>query len=161
MATSFDCVSSLLCGEDASEVAWDDEVGSSRFEDENVERLQQPDLAFLPDFPVEDDETIAFLVQKEWDHLPREDYLERYRNRVLDVTARQDAISWIRKVQSHYKFRPLTAYLSVNYLDRFLSSHELPQGVGWPLQLLSVACLSLAAKMEETEVPLLLDLQVK
>jgi hypothetical protein len=28
------------------------------------------------------------------------------------------------------------------------------------MQLLSVACLSLAAKMEETEVPLLLDLQV-
>ena len=28
-------------------------------------------------------------------------------------------------------------------------------------QLLSVACLSLAAKMEETEVPLTLDLQVK
>lgn len=31
---------------------------------------------------------------------------------------------------------------------------------GWPLQLLSVACLSLAAKMEEPLVPSLLDLQV-
>ncbi|XP_059624752.1 cyclin-D2-1-like [Cornus florida] len=30
----------------------------------------------------------------------------------------------------------------------------------WSSQLLSVACLSLAAKMEETRVPLLLDLQV-
>lgn len=30
----------------------------------------------------------------------------------------------------------------------------------WPLQLLSVACLALAAKMEERKVPLLLDLQV-
>lgn len=29
------------------------------------------------------------------------------------------------------------------------------------MQLLAVACLSLAAKMEETEVPLILDLQVK
>lgn len=28
------------------------------------------------------------------------------------------------------------------------------------MQLLAVACLSLAAKMEETEVPLCLDLQV-
>lgn len=31
---------------------------------------------------------------------------------------------------------------------------------GWPLQLLAVACLSLAAKMEERLVPSLLDLQV-
>jgi len=36
----------------------------------------------------------------------------------------------------------------------------LQQTSGWPLQLLSVACLSLAAKMEETLVPSLLDLQV-
>ena len=34
------------------------------------------------------------------------------------------------------------------------------QGKDWSLQLLSVACISLAAKMEETTVPLLLDLQV-
>lgn len=33
-------------------------------------------------------------------------------------------------------------------------------GKGWPLQLLAVACLSIAAKMEETNVPLLLDLQI-
>lgn len=31
---------------------------------------------------------------------------------------------------------------------------------GWPFQLLSVACLSLAAKMEELYAPLLLDLQI-
>eukprot|EP01018_Ginkgo_biloba_P007043 Gb_34092 [translate_table: standard] len=160
MALSFDCVSSLLCGEDASVVAWDDEVGSSIFEGESVEHLESTELAYLPDFPLEDDEAVSLLVQKESDHLPREDYLERFRNRALDITARQDAISWILKVQAHYNFGPLTAYLSINYLDRFLSSHCLPQGTGWPLQLLSVACLSLAAKMEETEVPLLLDLQV-
>lgn len=37
----------------------------------------------------------------------------------------------------------------------------LQQGKAWMIQLLSVACLSLAAKMEETEVPLSLDLQVE
>jgi hypothetical protein len=37
----------------------------------------------------------------------------------------------------------------------------LQQGKVWMLQLLSVACMSLAAKMEETEVPILLDLQVE
>lgn len=34
------------------------------------------------------------------------------------------------------------------------------EGGGWPMQLLTVACLSVAAKMEETHVPLLLDLQI-
>jgi hypothetical protein len=37
---------------------------------------------------------------------------------------------------------------------------SLQQTDGWPWQLLSVACLSLAAKMEEPLVPSLLDLQV-
>ncbi|KAJ6808330.1 cyclin-D1-1-like [Iris pallida] len=63
-------------------------------------------------------------------------------------------------VNDFYRFRPVTAYLSVDYLDRFLSSHSLPVGSGWPVQLLSVACVSVAAKMEETQVPLLPDLQV-
>ncbi|KAL5710854.1 hypothetical protein ACHQM5_021367 [Ranunculus cassubicifolius] len=34
------------------------------------------------------------------------------------------------------------------------------KGKAWMMQLLAVACLSIAAKMEETEVPLSLDLQV-
>ncbi|PSS29261.1 Cyclin-D4-1 like [Actinidia chinensis var. chinensis] len=88
-------------------------------------------------------------------HMPHSHYL-----RSIDLTARQDSISWILKVHSHYQFRPLTAFLSVNYFDRFLSSHSFPQANGWPFQLLAVACLSVAAKMEEPFVPLLLDLQV-
>ncbi|BAT99585.1 hypothetical protein VIGAN_10104300 [Vigna angularis var. angularis] len=68
---------------------------------------------------------------------------------------------WCTQVQAYYAFQPLTAYLSVNYMDRFLNSRPLPQTNGWPLQLLSVACLSLAAKMEEPLVPSLLDLQVE
>lgn len=30
------------------------------------------------------------------------------------------------QVHAHHNFGPLTAYLSINYLDRFLSSYELP-----------------------------------
>ncbi|WJZ91833.1 hypothetical protein VitviT2T_010875 [Vitis vinifera] len=76
------------------------------------------------------------------------------------VRARQDAVNWMLKVHSHYNFRPETAYLSVTYLDRFLCTYDLPQGKEWSLQLLSVACIAVAAKMEERSVPLLLDLQV-
>ena len=42
----------------------------------------------------------------------------------------------------------------------FLLMLQLEKGKAWMMQLLAVACLSIAAKMEETEVPLSLDLQV-
>nr|DAD21282.1 TPA_asm: hypothetical protein HUJ06_022745 [Nelumbo nucifera] len=102
----------------------------------------------------------ATLMDSELHHLPVSDYQRRFFDRSIDATARQDAINWMLKVHTYYHFRPVTAYLSVNYLDRFLCSHNLPHENGWPLQLLSVACVSIAAKMEEASVPLLLDLQM-
>ncbi|GMJ09060.1 hypothetical protein HRI_004575200 [Hibiscus trionum] len=48
----------------------------------------------------------------------------------------------------------------MNYLDRFLSLYDLPSGKTWTTQLLVVVCLSIVAKMEETKVPLSVDLQV-
>lgn len=35
------------------------------------------------------------------------------------------------------------------------------KGRVWTMQLLAIACLSLAAKLEETDVPMILDLQVE
>ncbi|KAG4164917.1 hypothetical protein ERO13_A13G047200v2 [Gossypium hirsutum] len=107
-----------------------------------------------------DEDTISTLIDMESYHMPFPDYLHRCQQRSIDVIARQDSINWILKVHAYYNFSPVTAFLSVNYLDRFLSSYSLPLPNGWPFQLLSVACLSLAAKMEEAEVPLLLDLQL-
>ncbi|KAL0366208.1 UNVERIFIED_CONTAM: Cyclin-D3-3 [Sesamum radiatum] len=46
---------------------------------------------------------------------------------------------------------------SKEFLHSFQSHREKP----WMTQLAAVACLSLAAKVEETQVPLLLDLQVE
>lgn len=37
----------------------------------------------------------------------------------------------------------------------------MQNGKAWTMQLLAVACLLLAAKMEEIDVPLSLDLQVR
>ncbi|KAK8558679.1 hypothetical protein V6N13_098323 [Hibiscus sabdariffa] len=123
----------------------------------------------LRNYPPWDEDTISKLIDLESHHMPFSDYLHRCQQRSIDVIARQDSINWIlkappfpflKRVHAYYNFSPVTAFLSVNYLDRFLSSHSLPLENGWPFQLLSVACLSLAAKMEEPEVPLLLDLQV-
>ncbi|RWW77690.1 hypothetical protein BHE74_00014126 [Ensete ventricosum] len=114
----------------------------------------------LVDFLLLSDECIGLLVEKEPEHMPRDDYAERLRSGALDLSIRRDAIDWIWRVHAHYNFGPVSACLAINYLDRFLSAYELPQGKAWMTQLLSVACLSLAAKLEETEVPLSLDRQV-
>lgn len=75
--------------------------------------------------------------------------------------ARREAVDWVLKVNAHYGFTALTAVLAINYLDRFLSSLSFQRDKPWTIQLVAVTCLSLAAKVEETQVPLLLDLQVR
>ncbi|PIN18366.1 G1/S-specific cyclin D [Handroanthus impetiginosus] len=109
--------------------------------------------------PTDEFSFIARLLDSELHHMPQPDYLRVCLNRSIHLTSRQDSINSILKVHAHFRFKPVTAFLSINYFDRFLSVHTLPES-GWPFQLLSVACLSLAAKMEELYVPLLLDLQM-
>lgn len=75
--------------------------------------------------------------------------------------ARREAVDWMLKVNAHYGFSALTAILAINYLDRFLTSLHFQRDKPWMIQLVAVACLSLAAKVEETQVPLLLDFQVR
>uniref|UniRef100_A0A453L0Q7 Cyclin N-terminal domain-containing protein n=1 Tax=Aegilops tauschii subsp. strangulata TaxID=200361 RepID=A0A453L0Q7_AEGTS len=65
----------------------------------------------------------------------------------------------MEEVHTYYGFGPVTACLALNYMDRFLSLYQIPEGKAWMTQLLSVACLSLAAKMDETSVPHSIDLQ--
>ncbi|XP_047306915.1 cyclin-D3-2-like isoform X2 [Impatiens glandulifera] len=77
------------------------------------------------------------------------------------ILARNEAVEWMLKAIAFHGFTPHTSILSINYLDRFLSSAHFQKDKPWMIQLLAVTCLSLAAKMEETQVPLLLDLQVE
>ncbi|XP_028757348.1 cyclin-D4-1-like isoform X2 [Neltuma alba] len=165
MAPSFDCVSSLLCTED--NIIFDDNDYESTVGmpdnswRQTSHRLHNPSLFFddSTGWPLQSDECLAIMVEKECQHMPAGDYLNKLRTGVLDSGARKEAIDWIEKVRAHFRFGPLCAYLSINYMDRFLSLYELP-GKSWSMQLLAVACLSLAAKLEENEVPLCVDLQV-
>ncbi|CAN0846363.1 CYCD3-1 [Linum grandiflorum] len=77
------------------------------------------------------------------------------------ASARRRAVEWMVKVNARYGFSNLTAVLAINYLDRFLSTPCYQKEKPWMIQLVAVTCLSLAAKVEETHVPLLLDLQVE
>ncbi|KAF2294379.1 hypothetical protein GH714_009853 [Hevea brasiliensis] len=147
---SSSAVNSLYCDEDANEVVQFD--ADSWISD----CLQSP--SFSGYSPPYDENIVNRLIDSEPHFMPLSDYLHRCRDCSIDTTARQDSINWILKVHAYYQFRPITVLLSVNYFDRFLSS-LLPAN-GWPFQLLSVACLSLAAKMEEVHVPPLLDLEI-
>nr|VDD27491.1 unnamed protein product [Brassica oleracea] len=125
-------------------------------------------------FPLESEEIIREMMEKEKQHLPSDDYIRRLRSGDMDFNARRrKALNWIFKAYAERErcclksacevrqFGPLCICLSVNYFDRFLSVHDLPYDKAWTMQLLAVACLSLAAKLEETYVPrLLIDLQV-
>ncbi|KAM7269121.1 hypothetical protein ACFE04_024618 [Oxalis oulophora] len=134
------CYSDLLCGEDSDCVF-------SITDDESTD---------CSSFDLDSPESVTGFMEDERRFVTGVDYLDS-----LDASAREQSVAWILKVQAYYNFQPLTAYLSVNYLDRFLYSRRLPQTNEWAWQLLSVACLSLAAKMEESLVPSLFNLQVE
>ncbi|XP_054808084.1 cyclin-D3-3-like [Prosopis cineraria] len=75
--------------------------------------------------------------------------------------AREEAVFWVLKVSAHHNFSALTTVLAVNYFDRFIQSLIFRRDKPWTTQLAAVACLFLAAKVEETPVPHLADLQVE
>ncbi|CAN8278550.1 unnamed protein product [Cochlearia groenlandica] len=110
------------------------------------------------DMLFEEEDELLRLISKEEDFRPclSEETLDEF----LDL-CREKAIDWIFRVKSRFGFTSLTALLAVNYFDRFITSRKFQTDKPWMSQLTSVACLSLAAKVEEIRVPLLIDLQVE
>ncbi|GAB4861333.1 hypothetical protein Ancab_036494 [Ancistrocladus abbreviatus] len=177
MTPSFDhAMSSLLCGEDSSSI-FDDAANGGLVVDDDFEissghhhhhhgRINGQDHdsnggeGSIGLLPMPSEELLAFMFEREVEHLPCVDYMNRLKSGDWELGARKEAVHWICKVHSYYNFGALSAYLSINYLDRFLSLYDLPRGKTWTVQLLAVACLSLAAKVDETDVPLSLDLQI-
>ncbi|XP_022740205.1 cyclin-D4-1 [Durio zibethinus] len=180
MPENLDCsASNLLCSENTRSCFDDDldfnainEFGASPACDHHLKNqiFNQQDpfiihnrstsLMGISGFAIQTDDRIKEMVEKEMEHLPGDDYLKRLRSGDLDLSVRREALDWIWKAFAFYRFGPLSLCLSINYLDRFLSVYDLPRGKTWTVQLLAVACLSIASKMEETKVPLSVDLQV-
>ncbi|XWS18278.1 hypothetical protein CRYUN_Cryun32bG0030100 [Craigia yunnanensis] len=97
-------------------------------------------------------DTISALFSSESDHIPSQNCFQCLKNSDFYVSFRQQAISLIFSVgQAQYSCNldPYTLYLAVNYMDRFISRQEIPQGSPWVLRLLVISCISLAAKMKE------------
>ncbi|XP_019429841.1 PREDICTED: cyclin-D5-1-like [Lupinus angustifolius] len=140
-----DSISTLLCQENVTFL--EGELGNEKF-------------PFIPlsDYGVlSEDEYIAILIEREIRFGLKKNESFVFENWI--ECARADAINWIFKTRAALGFYFQTAYLSVAYFDRFLSKRSIDNGKYWAIRLLSVACLSLAAKMEECNVPFLLDYQ--
>ncbi|CAH8385259.1 unnamed protein product [Eruca vesicaria subsp. sativa] len=137
----------LLCEEDSSVFE----------EDESVVKSQSFHLGFHDHDMLWDEDELSSLISKEEELKPC--LSDKTLNEFLAL-CRDNALGWIFRVKGYYGFSSLTALLAVNYFDRFITSRKFQTDKPWMSQLTAVACLSLAAKVEEIRVPLLLDLQV-
>ncbi|KAF8404888.1 hypothetical protein HHK36_009783 [Tetracentron sinense] len=174
-ASSFS-LSSLLCCE--NEACFDQEVDGDMFTNLNSNYS----------ISESDDEYIEMLVERESSSCRSlDDSCSSTIENSLKC-ARLDAIRWILKVsftpislpvllcscscfwilicvliqmRAFLGLRSQTAYLSVAYFDGFLSRRAIDSEKSWAIQLLSVACLSIAAKMEECRMLALSEFQVE
>lgn len=146
---ALDSLDGLYCEEDRFE----DQDSIDASDDERTEKYTEDNRSWE-----DGDDELASMMAKE------EQYGVSYGDLSGDgglIAARGEAVGWILRVVAHYNFSALTAVLAVSYLDRFMSSVRFQRDKPWMSQLAAVACLSLAAKVEETQVPLLIDLQVE
>ncbi|XP_010270923.1 PREDICTED: cyclin-D3-1-like [Nelumbo nucifera] len=157
---------SLLDALYCEENGWEEEEERATADEEKGENSENntanpslfPLFLLEQDLFWEDEELLSLFTKEQQNH---------HFIRNLDIgdpsvgSARREAVNWILRVNSHYAFSALTGVLAVNYLDRFFYSFHFQRDKPWMTQLAAVACLSLAAKVEETQVPLLLDLQVE
>ena len=154
---------SLYCSEEHHWEDGDEDYFHDQFEEQVDETYLTNTCQISSSFPVLLEQDLYWDEEELKSLLSKQEQSKLYRclesNSALAV-ARREAVEWMLKVSAHYSFSALTAILAVNYLDRFLFSFHFENGKPWMTQLVAVTCLSLAAKVEETQVPLLLDLQV-
>ncbi|OIV89405.1 hypothetical protein TanjilG_22220 [Lupinus angustifolius] len=122
----------------------------------SVIKFQSLPLLLLENDLFWENEELVYLISKEREthlnHLISDGFLDEHR---------VEAVNWISKVCAHFGFSALTTVLAVNYFDRFIRNLRFQDDKPWMSQLIAIACLSIAAKMEEIHVPLLLELQVE
>ncbi|TVU49394.1 hypothetical protein EJB05_00702 [Eragrostis curvula] len=145
------CAFSLICEEDGADlgdgVVDDGELFSlynaavdDDEEEEYIEQLVFKETSFCSssDSAVEDDgDDDRAATSEEW-----------FRQ------ARLAAVKWILETRGCFGFGHRTAYLAVAYFDRFWLRRRVDrEALPWAARLLSVACVSVAAKMEECAAP--------
>ncbi|XP_040363950.1 cyclin-A1-4 isoform X3 [Rosa chinensis] len=80
---------------------------------------------------------------------PSVDFMETVQ-KDINSGMRAILIDWLVEVAEEFRLVPETLFLTVNYVDRYLSGNVMKRQ---RLQLLGVACMMIAAKYEEIHVP--------
>ncbi|KAL3628663.1 hypothetical protein CASFOL_027709 [Castilleja foliolosa] len=96
------------------------------------------------------DEALSNYLKKEAKFMPQLGYLEFVKTNDMILNARFQAVHWLIKSQTRMNLSPETVFLAVNYMDRFISLTRCQDWKYWMFELLSVACLTIAAKFNET-----------
>ncbi|XP_072998464.1 cyclin-A1-4-like isoform X3 [Typha latifolia] len=115
------------------------------------------DHFFEVDSNYEDPQLCATLACDIYKHLrlaetkkrPSTDFMEKIQTDI-NASMRAILIDWLVEVAEEYRLVPDTLYLTVNYIDRYLSGNEINRQ---RLQLLGVSCMLIAAKYEEICAP--------
>ncbi|OAY68121.1 putative cyclin-D7-1 [Ananas comosus] len=105
-------------------------------------------------------EAFSYFLSKEQQFAPNSEYLKQLQCSANLSSARFKAVRYIILVCSKLSLAVGTVFNAANYVDRFLSMNSSTNWEGWMLELLSVACVSIAAKFDEVNIPSLHDLQL-
>jgi cyclin A len=79
---------------------------------------------------------------------PDPNYMQRQND--INHNMRGILVDWLVEVSEEYKLHTETLFLSINYIDRFLSRNNVQRG---KLQLVGITCMLVAAKYEEIYPP--------
>ncbi|KAK8561763.1 hypothetical protein V6N13_149086 [Hibiscus sabdariffa] len=106
------------------------------------------------------EQAIVICLEKELSYMPEPGYLDYLQSNHL-VFPRFRAVQWLIKTCSRLNFSIGTVFKAVNYLDRFISTNQCQGWKKWMVELLSISCLSIASKFNETSLASMDELQME
>ncbi|KAI3443037.1 CYCLIN domain-containing protein [Psidium guajava] len=95
------------------------------------------------------DAALAVCLEKETGYMPESGYAEWLEAKGL-VFGRARVMQWLIKCRSRLKLSYGTIFLAANCFDRFISVCKCQEWKHWIVELVSIACLSVASKFNET-----------
>ncbi|CAG7930168.1 unnamed protein product [Penicillium olsonii] len=117
-------------------------------ESEQTEEDREEDLLDTTMVAEYSDEIFLHLRNKEIQMLPIADYMDNQAE--IQWSMRSVLMDWLVQVHQRFNLLPETLFLTVNYIDRFLSHKIVSLG---KLQLVGATAIFIAAKFEEITAP--------